>query len=126
MFEAARAMGLEGIVAKDRRSKYEAARTNHWQKLKVSNEQEFVIAGFTAGEREYFGALVLGVHEGGKLRHAGQVGTGFDHRLMKAILRAPGTACHENMSANSETENCRCYLGAAGGGLPGSFSRVDP
>ncbi len=86
MFEAARAMGLEGIVAKDRRSKYEAARTNHWQKLKVSNEQEFVIAGFTAGEREYFGALVLGVHEGGKLRHAGQVGTGFDHRLMKAIF----------------------------------------
>jgi bifunctional non-homologous end joining protein LigD len=85
MLAAAREMGLEGVLAKDRRSKYEGARTSRWQKLKISTEQEFVIAGFTAGEREYFGALVLGVYEGDKLRHAGQVGTGFDHKLMKAI-----------------------------------------
>ncbi len=85
MFEAAREMGLEGILAKDRRSTYEGTRSRHWQKVKVSNEQEFVIAGFTEGEREYFGSLVLGVYEGKKLRHAGQVGTGFDHKLMKAI-----------------------------------------
>ncbi len=85
MFEAARKMGLEGILAKDRASKYEAARSSRWLKLKVSNEQEFVIAGFTKGERDYFGALVLGVRESGKLRHAGQVGTGFDQKLMKAI-----------------------------------------
>lgn len=85
MFEAARRMGLEGILAKDRRSKYEAARSSRWQKIKVLNEQEFVIAGFTAGEREYFGALVLGIQQDGKLRHAGQVGTGFDHKLMKDI-----------------------------------------
>ncbi|HEX3685038.1 MAG TPA: DNA ligase D [Bryobacteraceae bacterium] len=85
MFEAARQMGLEGILAKDRRSTYEGRRSNCWLKLKVLNEQEFVIGGFTKGERDYFGALVLGVQEGGKLRHAGQVGTGFDHKLMKAI-----------------------------------------
>src|SRR5579883_1585079 len=85
MFAAAREMGIEGILAKDRRSTYEGARSRHWQKVKISNEQEFVIAGFTRGEREYFGALVLGVYEGNKLRHAGQVGTGFDQRLMKTI-----------------------------------------
>lgn len=85
MFDAARKMGLEGILAKDRRSSYEAARSSCWLKLKVLNEQEFVIAGFTKGERDYFGALVLGVQENGKLRHAGQVGTGFDGKLMKAI-----------------------------------------
>ena len=85
MFEAAKKMGLEGIVAKDRKSTYEAARSSHWQKVKVSNEQEFVIAGFTKGERDYFGALVLGIQENGKLRHAGQVGTGFDMQLMKEI-----------------------------------------
>ena len=61
MFEAARQMGLEGILAKDRRSTYESKRSNCWLKLKVLNEQEFVIAGFTKGERDYFGALVLGV-----------------------------------------------------------------
>jgi bifunctional non-homologous end joining protein LigD len=41
--------------------------------------------GFTAGEREFFGALVLGINEDGKLRHVGQVGTGFDQPLMKHI-----------------------------------------
>jgi bifunctional non-homologous end joining protein LigD len=85
MFEAARKMGLEGVLAKDRRSKYESGRSTKWQKLKVLNEQEFVIAGFTKGEREYFGALVLGVHEDGKLRHVGQVGTGFDAKKMREI-----------------------------------------
>ena len=85
IFEAARQMGLEGILAKDRRSTYEGARSSRWQKIKVVSEQEFVIAGFTAGEREYFGALVLGVQADGKLRHAGQVGTGFDNKMMRTI-----------------------------------------
>ncbi len=85
MFEAAREMGLEGILAKNRRSTYEPSRSTCWLKLKVLNEQEFVIAGFTKGERDYFGALVLGIQENGKLRHTGQVGTGFDQKLMKDI-----------------------------------------
>jgi bifunctional non-homologous end joining protein LigD len=85
MLAAAREMQLEGILAKDWRSRYESGRSTCWLKIKILNEQEFLIAGFTKGEREYFGALVLGVHENGKLRHAGQVGTGFDHKKMKAI-----------------------------------------
>ena len=85
MFEAARQMNLEGILAKDRRSTYVSARTSHWLKLKVQSEQEFVIAGFTDGERDYFGALVLAYEKEGKWLHAGQVGTGFDQKLMKAI-----------------------------------------
>ena len=85
MFEAARQMGLEGILAKDRRSQYVSTRTSHWLKLKVQNEQEFVIAGFTDGERDYFGALVIAYEKEGKWVHAGQVGTGFDQKLMKAI-----------------------------------------
>ncbi len=85
MFDAARQMNLEGILAKDRRSSYEAGRSSCWLKLKVLNEDEFVITGFTKGERDYFGALVLGFYKDGELRHAGQVGTGFDQKMMKAI-----------------------------------------
>jgi bifunctional non-homologous end joining protein LigD len=85
MFEAARQMGLEGVLAKDRRSAYVSARTSHWLKLKVQSEQEFVIAGFTDGERDYFGALVIAYEKDGKWMHAGQVGTGFDQKLMKVI-----------------------------------------
>jgi len=86
MLDAARQLGLEGLVAKDPTSLYESGRRSRsWWKVKVVDEQEFVIAGYTKGEREYFGALVLGVYDGKKLRHAGQVGTGFDHATMKAI-----------------------------------------
>lgn len=85
VFEAARKMQLEGLIAKNRHSGYSATRSQNWQKIKVNNEQEFVIVGFTAGEREFFGSLVLAVNEAGKLRHVGQVGTGFDHKLMKSI-----------------------------------------
>jgi bifunctional non-homologous end joining protein LigD len=85
MFEAARKMGLEGILAKDRRSTYSSTRSSQWLKLKVQSEQEFVIAGFTEGERDYFGALVVAYEKDGKWMHAGQVGTGFDQKLMKAI-----------------------------------------
>ena len=85
MFEAAKKMGLEGILAKDRHSTYESNRSTRWLKVKVQNEQEFVIAGFTKGERDYFGSLILAVNENGKFRHAGQVGTGFDQKKMKAI-----------------------------------------
>lgn len=85
MFEAARKMGLEGILAKDRRSTYESTRSTRWLKVKVQSEQEFVIAGFTKGERDYFGSLILAVSEDGEFRHVGQVGTGFDQKQMKAI-----------------------------------------
>ena len=85
MLEAARQAGLEGVIAKQKDSKYESRRSRSWLKFKVNNEQEFVICGFTHGEREYFSSLVLGVYEGDELRHAGQVGTGFDDKTIREI-----------------------------------------
>lgn len=85
MLEAARQAGLEGIVAKQADSKYESRRSRCWLKFKVHNEQEFVICGFTHGDREYFSSLVLGVYKDGELRHVGQVGTGFDDRTIRGI-----------------------------------------
>jgi bifunctional non-homologous end joining protein LigD len=85
MLEAARQLGLEGVVAKKADSKYECRRSTNWLKVKVNNEQEFVIAGFTHGERELFSSLVLGVYEGGDLVHVGQVGTGFNDKTLKML-----------------------------------------
>jgi bifunctional non-homologous end joining protein LigD len=87
MLEAAREHGLEGIVAKHASSSYEPRRSREWQKIKITGEQEFVIGGFTApqGSRDYFGALVLGFYEGGKLLWAGNVGTGFDQKTLAAV-----------------------------------------
>lgn len=85
MLEAARQLGLEGIIAKKASSKYETRRSDCWQKIKVLQEQEFVIAGFTHGERELFSSLVLGVYEGRDLVHVGQVGTGFDGKSLQLL-----------------------------------------
>jgi bifunctional non-homologous end joining protein LigD len=87
VLEAVRKMGMEGIVAKDKRSIYEGGRSRRWLKVKVQNQQEFVIAGFTEGKREHFASLVLGVRDGASLRHTGQVGTGFDAKTEAAIAR---------------------------------------
>ncbi len=85
MLEAARANGLEGIVAKARGSKYEGRRSRDWIKVKVTTSDDFVIGGFTHGERDYFSSLVLGLYDGETLTHAGQVGTGFNEKSLKEI-----------------------------------------
>ncbi len=86
MLEAARANGLEGIVAKARASKYEGRRSRDWLKIKINTTDEFVIGGFTHGERDYFSSLVLGRYDGEKLVHTGQVGTGFNEKSLKEIF----------------------------------------
>ena len=85
MLEAARANGLEGIVAKARGSKYEGRRSRAWVKIKITTSGDFVIGGFTHGDRDYFSSLVLGLYDGDKLTHAGQVGTGFNEKSLKDI-----------------------------------------
>jgi bifunctional non-homologous end joining protein LigD len=87
MLEAARQNGLEGVMAKRADSLYESRRSRCWMKIKVVNEQEFVICGFTHGERDYFSSLVVGVYEGGKLVTAGQVGTGFTEKSLAEIYK---------------------------------------
>lgn len=87
MLQAAQETGVEGLVAKHANSRYESRRSGEWIKIKIVERQEFVICGFTAGEREHFGALVLGLYDGGELVWAGNVGTGFDQKSL-ASLRA--------------------------------------
>ncbi len=85
LLESVRAQGLEGIVAKSVSSPYQERRSSNWVKVKATREQEFVICGYTHGERDFFGALVLGVYEQDLLAFAGSVGTGFDRKLMQQI-----------------------------------------
>jgi len=87
MLEAARETGLEGIVAKHSSSAYEPRRSREWLKIKIVGESEFAIGGFTApqGGRDHFGALVLGVYDDGALRWVGNVGTGFDQKLLASL-----------------------------------------
>lgn len=89
-FEAAKRMGLEGIIAKRADSVYTAdARSREWLKIKSKRRQEVVIAGFTRNEGtgKYFSALAIGVHDkAGVLRYIGKVGTGFNTASQRELL----------------------------------------
>jgi len=83
-------MGLEGVIGKRRASPYVMRRADSWIKLKCTQRQEFVIAGYTSpkGGRAGFGSLLLGVHgDDGELRYAGNVGTGFDQTTLIDIKK---------------------------------------
>lgn len=82
----AREKNLEGIVVKRATSPYEPKRSADWLKVKVNAQQEFVIGGYTVGEREYFSSLALGVYSGAKLEFVGNVGSGFDQGLLEDLF----------------------------------------
>jgi bifunctional non-homologous end joining protein LigD len=86
-FEAACEKGWEGLVAKRAASPYTHARSRDWLKFKCSNEQEFVVIGWTdpRGARSGLGALLVGYHEGGELRFGGKVGTGFNQQELARL-----------------------------------------
>jgi DNA ligase D-like protein (predicted ligase) len=77
----------EGLIAKRAQSPYVAGRSTDWLKLKCVWEQEFVIGGYTdpAGSRTDFGALLAGYYEGGRLRYAGKVGTGYSAATLRDL-----------------------------------------
>jgi len=78
----------EGIMAKDGKSPYRLARrSKEWQKIRIHQEQEAVIVGFTEprGSRKHFGSLLLAFHEGDEWVYAGNCGTGFNERMLKAL-----------------------------------------
>src|SRR2546421_288133 len=87
------ARGWEGLVAKELDSPYMTGRrSSAWRKIKVLRRQECVVGGFTEGRgsRAHFGALLLGVWEGGALVYVGHTGTGFSERelaRLAALLR---------------------------------------
>lgn len=90
MLEAACRMKLEGVIGKRVDAPYVSTRANTWIKLKCTLRQEFVIGGFTdpKGSRSGLGSLLLGVHDAqGKLRYAGNVGTGFDTAMLDSLRK---------------------------------------
>lgn len=87
--EAAREQGLEGVVAKRRDGSYEPGhRSQTWLKVKLRLEQEVVVAGWLEGQGSHrdLGSLVVALNEAGRLRHAGQVGSGLDAATRRRLL----------------------------------------
>ncbi len=137
LYEAARQRGLEGIVGKRRNSCYLEKRSREWLKIKITQQQECVIGGYTdpRGSRENFGSLVLGLYDDqGRLVHVGQAGSGFTAETHEQMWRkltklaTPKNPFHGPVDAGRKTHWVRPELVAqikfsewthetAGGGL---------
>ncbi len=88
-YEAAVRNGLEGVVAKRRRSRYQPGRrSSDWVKRKGRPSQDLVVGGWTpeGGGSKGLGALVVGVYEGDRLRFSGAVGSGFHGQARRELL----------------------------------------
>jgi bifunctional non-homologous end joining protein LigD len=100
LLQVARQFKLEGLTAKRANSLYESGRrSGAWVKVKLTQEQEFVIGGYTPpeGSRKYFGSLLFGYYGTGGLLFAGRVGTGFSERALATLYdgmqRIKRTSC---------------------------------
>lgn len=84
---AVRELGLEGVVAKRRSSRYEAGRrSDKWLKVKFSRRQEFVVGGYKPANSG-FDSVLVGYYKGRRLYYAGKVRAGFTARSRGELMR---------------------------------------
>ena len=100
---------LEGIVAKKTTSVYLGERSDDWLKIKCTNRQEFVIAGFTTTDKnEVLSAILVGYYQQNNLVFVGKVGVGFSeidkstlHQKFKKYIRKTSPFINEKNIKNA-------------------------
>ncbi|MFW8602887.1 DNA ligase D [Rhizobium beringeri] len=92
-------LSLEGVISKQRDSKYTSGRKGEWIKSKCSHRQEFVIGGYvpSTSMKNAIGSLAMGYYRNGELKHVGRVGTGY--------TMATAQILHERLSKLTQNEN---------------------
>lgn len=86
VLEAFREKELEGVISKKANSTYQSGRTSTWLKVKLVNEQEFIVIGYQISQRgRSFASLMLATREKGELVYRGNVGTGFNEKTLAAL-----------------------------------------
>lgn len=89
-FQAALRLGIEGVMAKRLDSEYQPGiRSPDWMKIKKRSEFDLVVGGYIQGKgrrEHYFGGLLLGAYDSGKLIYVGRVGSGFSEKELQEII----------------------------------------
>jgi bifunctional non-homologous end joining protein LigD len=79
-------LGLEGVIAKRRTSRYTPGeRHGAWVKLKLDKQQEFVVGGYRPGTNGV-DALLVGFYDGKNFRFAGKVRAGFTPHVRREVF----------------------------------------
>jgi bifunctional non-homologous end joining protein LigD len=85
VIDAVRRLGLEGVIAKRRSSRYTPGeRSDAWLKLKLDKQQEFVVGGYRPGPHGV-DALLVGFYDGKALEFAGKVRAGFTPHVRREV-----------------------------------------
>jgi DNA ligase D-like protein (predicted ligase) len=88
-FKAALKKGLEGIMAKKLASTYQpGTRSREWVKIKKHLTLDLVVGGYMPGQGQrgpFFGSLLVGAYDSGKLIFLGRVGSGFSVQELEEI-----------------------------------------
>lgn len=93
-------LGVEGLVSKDKTSRYVSHRALTWIKSKCLGRSEFVIGGYRPSDKKSrsFASLLVGEYDkAGRLHYRGRVGTGYD----EAILHSLGAKLNARESTKS-------------------------
>ncbi|MEA5155818.1 non-homologous end-joining DNA ligase [Raineyella sp.] len=92
-------LGLEGIVAKRRRSTYRpGVRSTDWLKIKHLRSQEVVVIGWRPGAdgRDLAAVLTAVPDSAGRLVYTGRVGSGFGARARQEAIALLGPLARED------------------------------
>ena len=117
VFRHASRLGLEGIISKQAAAPYRSGRVKTWLKVKSSQSDSFVIAGFVPStiDPKSVGALVLGEYAGNRLMPVGHCGSGFTAaERARAVAAARSLAHHHAAAEGRDGAAQRRALGRAG------------
>ena len=92
VLDAARELGLEGVMAKQLASPYQPGRRSPaWVKVPLTTTAEVIIAGYKVGGRRRattIGSLLVGMFDANdRLTYVGQVGTGFSEEDLRYLQK---------------------------------------
>jgi bifunctional non-homologous end joining protein LigD len=109
VIDAVTRLGLEGVIAKRRSSKYTPGERNTaWVKLKLDRQQEFVIGGYRPGPNG-IDAILVGYYDGPRLCFAAKVRAGFTPHVRREVFallkRRHVTECPFADLPNSKTSH---------------------
>lgn len=87
-FQQVQAMGLEGVIAKRRDSRYEPGRrSGAWVKFKGSHKLLCAIIGYEPSPERGLKSLIIAAPVEGELRWVGQVGSGISAEMHQRLLK---------------------------------------
>ena len=86
LFKMVKKIGLEGIVAKKRKSIYLfGKRTSDWVKVKNIHVDNFIVHGYLEKTNTY--SLLLGEYKNNKLKYVGKVSVNKSHEVMNTLKK---------------------------------------